>query len=441
MESKVAPQVLRGMRDILPEKMILRQYVIGVLRSVFESYGFEPLETPAIEYAEVLEGKGGDEADTLMYRFEDRGGRKVGLRYDLTVPLARVVAAYGDLVKPFKRYQIAPVWRAEKPQRGRFREFYQCDVDIVGSKSLLADAEVVSVAQSVLTKLGFAKFRVKLNNRKLLTAFGEFVGVQSENLGGLYRAIDRIDKVGAEVVKRQLTDSGIDADAAERLLALVCVTGAPEDVLAETRKTLAAVPNATAGVDELLELSGYLRELGFPREQYEVDLAMVRGLGYYTGPIFEAVVDEPKVGSISGGGRYDGLVGIFSSQQQPAVGISVGLERIIEVMEELNLGPQGRAKTLTQVLVTVFSREMVAASLALVQELRAAGLRAELYLGSERLPNQMRYASRKGIPAVAIVGPDEAATGKTVVRDMKSGQQSTVARAETAAAIRAVLTA
>ena len=256
MDAKVTPQVLRGMRDILPEKMILRQYVIGVLRSVFESYGFEPLETPAIEYAEVLEGKSGDEADTLMYRFEDRGGRRVGLRYDLTVPLARVAASYGDLIKPFKRYQIAPVWRAERPQRGRFREFYQCDVDTVGSKSLLADAEVVAVAQTALTRLGFARFRIKLNNRKLLAALGEYAGVPAERVGGLYRAIDRIDKAGVEAVRSELTDSGIDPETAGRLLDLVRVSGEPENVLARTSETLAALPGATTGVNELTELVG-----------------------------------------------------------------------------------------------------------------------------------------------------------------------------------------
>jgi histidyl-tRNA synthetase len=439
MESKVAPQVLRGMRDILPDKMILRQYVIGVLRDVFETYGFEPLETPAIEYAEVLEGKSGDEADTLMYKFEDRGGRRVGLRYDLTVPLARVAAAYGDLVKPFKRYQIAPVWRAERPQRGRFREFYQCDVDTVGSRSLMADAEVVAVAQAALSRLGFRRFRIKLNNRKLLTAFGEFAGVPGDRVGGLYRAIDRIDKVGIDAVRRELVDSGIAPDAADRLLALVRVSGEVDQVLASARDTLSALPGALAGVDELSELVMYLREMGIPREQYEIDLSMVRGLGYYTGPIFEAVVDEPKVGSICGGGRYDNLVGVFSNQDLPAVGISVGLERIIEVIEELRLGPKSLGKTLTQVLVSVFAPATLPQSLKLVQELRAAGINSEVYLGTDRLPNQLRYASRKGIRLVLIVGPDEVAAERVVIKDLIDGKQTAVSRAGVATALCAAL--
>jgi histidyl-tRNA synthetase len=427
------------MRDFLPARMILRQYVVGVLREVFERFGFEPLETPAIEYAETLEGKFGDEADKLIYRFEDRGGRRVGLRYDLTVPLARVVAMYPELVKPFKRYQIAPVWRAEKPQKGRYREFYQCDVDVVGSASMLADAEVVAVADFALVRLGFSRYRIKLNDRKILTALGQYAGVPAESLGGIYRAIDKLEKVGAEAVHGELASQGIPADTIARLLDLVQVQGEPAGVFAQLRERLAAVPRGAEGVGELEQVVTYLEELGIGPERYQVDLSMVRGLEYYTGPIFEAVVEEPRIGSICGGGRYDNLVGTFSGQSHPAVGISVGLERIIDVLEELGLVEGRLRQTTTAVLVTVFGPETRAASLALVGDLRRAGINAEVFLGLEKLPNQLRYASRKGIPFVAILGPDEVAKDVVLVKEMATGEQRGYERATVGSAFLALL--
>ena len=439
MAAKVAPQILRGMRDILPARMILRQYVVGVLREVFERFGFEPMETPAVEYAETLEGKFGDEADKLIYEFEDRGGRRVGLRYDLTVPLARVVAMYPELVKPFKRYQIAPVWRAERPQKGRYREFYQCDVDVVGSSSMLADAEVVTVADFALRQLGFSRYRIKLNDRKVLTALAEYAGVPLESAGGIYRAVDKLEKIGAEGVREELASFGIPPDAIARLLDLIQVRGEPAAVFAQLRGKLAGIAKGLEGIDELEQIVTFLAELGVAPERYEIDLSMVRGLDYYTGPIFEAVVDEPRIGSICGGGRYDNLIGTFGGPSYPAVGISVGLERIIDVLEELELAKERLRKTLTDVLVTVFGPETRPASLALVTELRGIGINAEVYLGLERLPNQLRYASRKGIPYVAILGPDEVAKDLVLVKNMSTGEQKSYERGAVGGALLAML--
>lgn len=438
MATKVTPQVLRGMRDILPSRMILRQHVVDVLRDVFERFGFEPQETPAIEYAETLEGKFGEEADKLIYRFEDRGGRRVGLRYDLTVPLARVVAMYGDLAKPYKRYQIAPVWRAEKPQKGRYREFYQCDVDVVGSSSMLADAEVIAVADFALQRLGFSRYRIKVNDRKVLAALGQYAGVPAEQAGGIYRAVDKLDKVGRSAVEEELSRSGVPEVAIARLFDLLQVQGAPDAVFAQLREKLAGVPIGLEGVGELEQIVTYLGELGVPPDRYQIDFSMVRGLEYYTGPIFEAVVEEPKIGSICGGGRYDRLVGMLGGPDLPAVGISVGLERIIDVLEELQLSKEASRKTKTVALVTIFSPETRPESLKLATELRQAGVNAEVALGAEKLPNQLRYASRKGIPYVVILGPDEVAEGRALIRDMTTGEQRAYWRAEVVPALRAL---
>ncbi|MBI2939812.1 MAG: histidine--tRNA ligase [Chloroflexi bacterium] len=439
MAPKVTPQVLKGMRDLLPPRMILRDFVISTLVEVFQLYGFEPLETPAIEYAETLEGKFGEEADKLLYMFEDRGGRRVGLRYDLTVPLARVAAMYPELVKPFKRYQISPVWRAEKPQRGRYREFTQCDVDTIGTANMMADAEVITVAYTALRRLGFSRFCLEINNRKALSALASVSGVPDELVGSIYRSIDKLEKIGVDAVRAELWRAGVPAEAVDRLLALVQTPLDRADGLDELRERLATSPSGQEGVDELKQLAGYLDESGVPTENWRIVLSMVRGLEYYTGPIFEGVVDEPRIGSICGGGRYDGLIGMFGSKPIPAVGISVGLERIIDVLEELQLAPPTLRLTVTEALVTVFGPETRGESLRLGQELRAAGIRTEVFLDGERLPNQLRYANRKGIPFVLLLGSDEIARGIVTLRDMATGEQVVCPRDAVASALQARL--
>lgn len=433
MPPKIQPRVPRGMRDILPQKMLLRQYVVAEIERVFQRFGFEPLQTPVLELRETLMGKYGEDAEKLIYDAQHREGKEeLSLRYDLTVPLTRVVAMYPELVKPFKRYQIAPVWRAERPQKGRYREFYQCDADIVGSRSMLADAQIVSVVYAVLSRLGFRSFVTKINNRKILTGIGEYAGVPDELLGGLYRSIDKLEKVGRDAVREELQQNRIPPAAVERMMDLLAV---PPDALDDLRQPLGGIATAREGIDELAELAAYLRDSDIPRINYQFDFSMVRGLAYYTGPIYETIVTEPKIGSLTGGGRYDELMGLFSNQSLPMTGTSFGIERIIDVMDELGMYPPGVGKTVTQVLVTVFSRDLAGASIRIANTLRAAELNVEIALDAEGLGKQLKYAASRAIPYAVIVGPDEARDDKATLRDLGSGKQTLLAQTALADAI------
>ncbi len=402
--------------------MILRQRIIGIFRDVFERHGFEPLDTPVLEYLEVLTGKAG-ENEKLMYHFEDHGGREVGLRYDLTVPLARVVAMHqNDLVLPFKRYHIAPVWRADNPQRGRFREFWQCDADIAGTASMLADAEVVTIMAEALTEVGLPNFTIRISHRKLLASLGQAAGVPDEAASTLYRVVDKLDKVGEEGVARELVASGLPQDVAQRVLASVTATGAPRDLLRDLRPQLAAVPGADAALDELDELFTYLPDFGVPADRYQLDLTLARGLDYYTGPVYEATVTQPKIGSVAGAGRYDGLVGAFLGRPVPATGISLGLERIIEVVHEYDLLPI--STTVAQVTVIAF-RDTIGAAARIATELRGAGLRVDLSLQPNRsVGDQLKQAGRKGVPLAVIVGATELDAGRAAVKHLGTGEQT-----------------
>ncbi len=434
MPSKIQPRVPRGMRDILPQKMILRQYVIGEVERVFQRFGFEPLQTPALELRETLLGKYGEDAEKLIYDARHREGKEdLSLRYDLTVPLTRVIAMHPELVKPFKRYQIAPVWRAERPQKGRYREFYQCDVDIVGSASMLADAEIVTMIYAVLTRLGFKSFVIKINNRKILTGIGEYASVAREELGGLYRSIDKLEKIGRAGVREEMAQNKIPARVIDKMMELIAV---PPDAFGDLRERLGNVPVARQGLDELEQLATYLAEANVPRANYQFDFSMVRGLAYYTGPIYETIVTEPKIGSLTGGGRYDELIGLFSNQALPVTGTSFGIERIIEVMDELAMYSSNVGKTVTQVLVTVFNNALIGASLRVANDLRAGGLNTELALDADGLGKQLKYAAVKGIPFAVIVGPDEVSAQKATLRDLASGEQILIAQNELANVIK-----
>ena len=427
----IKPRVPRGMRDILPEQMIRRQYVIGVIRDVFEAFGFEPLQTPALELSEVLTGKYGPDAEKLIYQAGHVGGKEdISLRYDLSVPLCRVVAMHPQLPKPFKRYQIDPVWRAERPQKGRYRQFFQCDADTVGSESMLADAENVTLVYQVLTRLGFKQFEININNRKLITGIGQFAGVPTEQLGGLYRSIDKLDKIGLVGVRNELAENQIPEPVIEKLLALLEIEGDAATVLNALSEQLGDSEVAREGISELEELTSYLTTLGVPEDFYQINVAMVRGLEYYTGPIYETVVEEPKIGSITGGGRYDELIGSFSKQGYPATGTSFGIERIIDVMEEFNMFPSAVAKTVTQVLVTVFDAELAQESLKLATLLRQNGIRTEVYCRPTRLSAQIKYADTKGIPYAVILGSDELEADKVAIRDLANREQQIVPREE-----------
>ncbi len=437
MARKVVASVPRGMRDILPEQMIRRQYVIDVIRGVFEEFGFEPLSTPAVELADTLMGKYGPDAERLIYNATYGDGKdRLALRYDLSVPLCRVVGMYPDLPKPFKRYQIAPVWRAERPQKGRYREFYQCDADTVGSASMLADAETLNVIYEVLRRLGFKRFVININDRKILTGIGQFSGVPDELLGGLYRSIDKLEKIGLEGVREELRRNEIPDDVIEKMLDLLQIEGENEVVLASLRERLGSYPVALEGIAELEEIIGYLKALDIPEEYYQVKFAMVRGLEYYTGPIYETTIEEPRMPSITGGGRYDELVGMFSQRSYPATGTTIGIERIIDAMEELNMFPPNVGKTVAQVLVTVFDKTLVNASLQMANILRQGELKTEMYFEQDPLGTQLRYAGKKGIPFVVILGPDEFAAGQVTVRDLVRKEQQTVSQAEVVGLIR-----
>lgn len=423
---KTTYQILKGTRDFLPAQFISRKRVIRVIEETFELFGFEPMETPAMEYAETLEEKYGEEGERLMYKFIDRGDRRVALRYDLTVPLARTMAMY-PVEKPFRRYQISPVWRADKPQKGRFREFWQCDADIIGSGEMWADAEIIAVTYSALTRLGFKRFSIRINNRKLLNGIARYGGVTDQAMAGFFRIIDKVDKVGWDGVRKELETKEFSSSVINATLDLLLRKEKVENVLPLLEDMLRDIPIAVEGILELQEMERCLIGLGVPRSYFVFDIALARGLDYYTGPIYETVVEEPRIGSISGGGRYDGLIGMFSGQPMPATGGSLGLERIVAAMEELGMLPA--TPTLSQVLVTVFDRSLVETSMQVVAELRREDLNAEVFVSDEKLKKQLTYANKKGIPLVVIVGPDERGQGVVTLKDMRSNEQITAPRA------------
>lgn len=436
---RVKPQVLKGFRDYLPEAMILRQRIIGTFRAIFERHGYEPLDTPAIEYLEILTGKAG-ENERLMYRFQDQGGRDVGLRYDLTVPLARVAAMHqNDVVLPFKRYHIAPVWRAEKPQRGRFREFWQCDADVVGSPSMLADAESVAITVEALEAVGLPNFRIRISDRRLLTSIARFSGVDASRAGHVYRAIDKLDKIGADGVEKLLVESGIEPATARQVLELITLDQSGPLLLDELRDRLSADEEAMSALTDLSELLDGVDAFGVDPSRYAIDLALARGLDYYTGPVFEASVESPKIGSVAGAGRYDGLIGSFSGKPTPATGLSLGIERIIEVVREYDLLPT--AKTVSEVFVAYLPETMRQAA-DMADALRQANIRTDLSLLSRRsVGDQMKYAGRKGVPLGVIVGLNEAEKGEVMIRDLHTGDQHAVSRENAVSYVRNRLSA
>ena len=399
----------KGMRDLLPQQMIHRQRVISTIQQVFTRYGFEPLETPAMERIETLTGKYGDEGDKLIFRVLKRGEGAEraevdqALRYDLTVPLARVMAMNPQLTLPFKRSQIQPVWRADRPQKGRFREFYQCDVDTVGAPCGLADAECIAVVHDALLALGFSDFTIRLNDRRWLSALARAVGAGSRETE-LIVAIDKLDKIGREGVARELSGRGFAPDQVQRLWALL------------DGEALPGAEQADADLDRVEALA---LAMGVARARLVRDRTLARGLDYYTGPVFETVLTDGAVGSVSGGGRYDGLIGMFSGKDLPAVGVSLGLERLLVLMEERGMLPA--SATSTRVWVTVFDEATEPAAVAAVAAFRAAGVPAEVSLTGGKLGKQLKAADKRGVAWVVIAGPDEVGAGSVRLRDLRAG--------------------
>ncbi len=417
----------RGMRDYLPADMRRRQWVIDRIRGVFERYGFEPLETPALERIETLTGKYGEEGNQLLFRVLKRGegGARgevdMGLRYDLTVPLARVMAMNQDLPSPFRRYQIQPVWRADRPARGRFREFMQCDVDTVGTTSPVADAECLAVVHDALVALGFEAFRIRVNHREILRAMVQRMGVP-ELEGQVLVALDKLDKIGREGVDAELLQRGVSAAAAAELWRLLALAPADADAAQGLGALSAELPEAgRLAVANLRELLAHAALLGVPASHLRFDPTLARGLDYYTGAVFETVVLEPDIGSISGGGRYDGLVGMFSGRELPAVGVSLGIERILVVMDELGMFPALDAGV--QAMVVALGDDELPAALAAATTLRRVGVRVTAAPEPMRFKKIMRAATRDGVPWLLVVGPDEAMAGQVALRDMATREQ------------------
>ena len=454
----------RGMRDFLPTDVRRREYVIGVIKEVYERYGFEPLETPAAENIETLMGKYGEEGNQLIYKILKRGVHEttgeadLALRYDLTVPLARVVAEYREkLPKFFKRYQIQPVWRADRPARGRFREFYQCDVDVIGSRSMVVEAELIAAASEALQKLGFNDFVVRLNHREALTGLLACAGVPLEHHEATLVALDKLDKVGREGVAKELTERGLREESGKRLLnffgelasldhaADIAVgnnlvakrQGLNSAILGRLVEFVGTNEKGAKGVDDLRSILEYAAAAGIG-ERISIDPSLARGLSYYTGTIIEINVKD-LAGSLGGGGRYDNLIGMFSGQEVPACGFSLGVERIIVVMTERGMFPPQLLASPADVLVTLWSEDSIGDSVALAKELRGSGLRVDLYPDADKLGKQLKYASDRGIPSVVVLGDDEKARGEVAIKDMRTGEQRSVKRNELAKTIRSAL--
>lgn len=432
------PQILKGFRDYLPEQMLLRQEVMNRIRTVFEAHGFEPLDTPALEYMEVLTGKAG-ENEKLMYHFQDAGEREIGLRYDLTVPLARVVAMHqNDIVLPFKRYHMAPVWRAEKPQRGRFREFWQCDADIVGINSTLADAEALNTFVDAYRAIGLENAVVVINHRKLLEALAIMAGVPTESAVGIFRIIDKLDKIGAGNVRDELISLGASESAADTILRVITTKGSSNELLNIAETELGTIEQGKLAIDELRSLLGHMNSLGVPTANYRIDLALARGIDYYTGPVWEVQVEEPKVGSVGGGGRYDGLVGTFLGRDIPATGISLGIERIIEVIQEFDLLPTAQS---TAQFAMVYVEGTLTTAGQITRELRDAGFNIDQSLTANKgIGAQLKYADRRGIPFALIPGSEEFANNQISLKNLSSGEQIQIDRDQLVATLRNVLT-
>lgn len=443
------PSIPKGTRDYSPEIMVKRNYIFDTIKSVFKLYGYMPLETPAMENLSTLMGKYGEEGDKLLFKILNSGDflsgitegelqeknslkltnkiSEKGLRYDLTVPFARFVVQHqNELSFPFKRYQIQPVWRADRPQKGRYREFYQCDVDVVGSDSLLNEVELVQIVNEVYHRLKI-NVRLLINNRKVLAGIAETIGYP-DKLTDITVAIDKMDKIGLENVNAELRDKGITEEAIGKLQPILNLSGSNQEKLEQLRNVLKGSETGLKGVEELTTVFKYIQALNISTE-IKLDLTLARGLSYYTGAIFEVKALDAEIGSITGGGRYDDLTGIFGLKNMSGVGISFGADRIFDVMNQLDLFPKD-ANTTTQVLFVNFGSQEELYCLPILKTLRANGINAEIYPDASKMKKQMTYADKKGIPYVALVGENEMKSGIVSLKNMTSGEQENLTTEE-----------
>ncbi len=449
------PSIPKGTRDFGPVEMAKRNYIFDTIKEVYALYGFQQIETPAMETLQTLMGKYGEEGDKLLFKILNSGDymNKVsdedlhslnslklaaklcekGLRYDLTVPFARYVVQHREeLQLPFKRYQIQPVWRADRPQKGRYREFYQCDADVVGSDSLLNEVELMQIVDTVFTKFG-VRVCIKINNRKILTGIAEVIG-EAEKIVDITVAIDKLDKIGLDKVNEELRNDGISEEAIEKLQPIISLSGSNEEKLEVISQVLAGSETGLKGVEETRFILDTLKTVGLHNE-IELDLTLARGLNYYTGAIFEVKALDTPMGSITGGGRYDNLTGIFGLPGLSGVGISFGADRIYDVLNALDLYPK-EAVNSTQVLFINFGEKETAYCLPIVGKLRQAGIRAEIFPDKAKMKKQMSYANAKNIPFVVLAGENEMAAGQVTLKNMESGEQTLVTTEELIAAVK-----
>ena len=448
------PSIPKGTRDFSPVEMAKRNYIFNTIREVFHLFGYQQIETPSMENLSTLMGKYGDEGDKLLFKIQNSGDYfsgltdeellsrnaaklaskfcEKGLRYDLTVPFARYVVMHRDEISfPFKRYQIQPVWRADRPQKGRYREFYQCDADVVGSNSLLNEVELVQMIDRVYGKFGI-RVSIKINNRKILTGIAEIIG-EADKIVDITVAIDKLDKIGLDNVNAELASKGIPQEAIEKLQPIIMLSGSNEEKLETLKTVLAASETGLKGVEESEFILKTVASLGV-KSEVELDLTLARGLNYYTGAIFEVKALDVQIGSISGGGRYDNLTGVFGMSGMSGVGISFGADRIYDVLNQLDLYPK-EAVNATQLLFVNFGEKEAAYCLPVLSQARNAGIRAEIYPDSAKMKKQMSYANDKNIPFVAIVGENEMNEGKLTLKNMTTGEQSLVTPEELLKAI------
>lgn len=439
------PSIPKGTRDFSPLEVAKRQYIISVIKKHFERYGFQPIETPSFENLETLMGKYGEEGDRLIFKILNSGDylskaddnllaskdslklttqiSEKALRYDLTVPFARYVVQHqNELEFPFKRYQIQPVWRADRPQKGRFREFFQCDADVVGSKSLWQEVEFVQLYDAVFTDLKIEGVTIKINNRKILSGIAEVIGA-SDKLIDFTVALDKLDKIGEEGVKTEMLEKGISQEAIEKVQPLFNFSGTLQEKIEQLRDLLKASEEGSKGVDELAFICESVQELGLKSAKLNLDVTLARGLNYYTGAIFEVAAPETvKLGSIGGGGRYDDLTGIFGLKDISGVGISFGLDRTYLVMEELGVFPEA-VTNVSDVLFFNYGNDEAKYALKAIQKLREAGIKAELYPDKAKMDKQFKYAEKKGISKVVMVGSKEIESNQYALKDLKNGTQ------------------
>lgn len=419
----IQPKTLKGFRDFLPETMIPRERLMETARQVYRSYGFVPIDTPALEYSEILCGKGSDETDRQMYRFEDHGGRDVGMRFDLTIPLARFVAQHSnDLGMPFKRYHIGNVWRGENTQRGRYREFAQCDFDTIGTTSIASDIETALVIFDLMQAVGFEKFTIRVNNRKILNGLLQKFELAEYSVD-ILRCIDKLPKIGPEKVKAEImTTTGSSEQQVDQILEMARLEGTNQQVLSELASLCQGNELAETGQHELKQVVDAVAATGIGDEFLNIDVSIARGLDYYTGTIFETFLGELlEIGSVCSGGRYDNLAELFTKQQLPGIGASLGLDRLLAAMDSLEMIPPSR--TTADVLIVQFAASQLPFYLKLGKQLRAGGIATEVYPAAKKLGNQFKYADRRGFRAVIVAGEDEIASSKVQVKWMEDGSQ------------------